>query len=151
MAAPKTKEEALQQMRLMWLAIISSIVLYVYTSEMMRGIAWLTFSHAGALFAVLAIFNLYSFSWFRMKRYYPAVRAIQSQPENIQAVRRWMSCWTIILCVAESEAVFGFTFQMGGKTLRESLPFYVVGFLLVLWLWPRPVWQTKSPDGISSP
>lgn len=138
-------------MRLIWFSMIVSILLYVYISEMVRSISWLNFSHAGTLCAILAICNLYSFSWFRTKRYDPALRAIQSQPENIQTVRFWVNRWIVLLCVAESEALFGFAFQMGGKTLQESLPFYAVGFLLVLWLWPRPVWQTKSRDDITSP
>jgi hypothetical protein len=91
LAAPKTKEEALQQMRLIWVSMIVSILLYVYMSEMVRSISWLNLSHAGMLLVILAICNLYSFLRFQTRRYNPAHRAIQSQPENIQTVRLWMN------------------------------------------------------------
>lgn len=63
MAAARTKEEALQQMRFIWFAFIVSIALYVWIGETMPGFSWLTFDNAGKAFFILAVLNLVSFSW----------------------------------------------------------------------------------------
>lgn len=144
LAAARTKEEALQQMRFIWFAFIVSIALYVWIGETMPGFSWLTFDNAGKAFFILAVLNLVSFSWAWRKLYSPALAVIRSHPENIRAVKRWMSSWIILLCNAESLAVFGLAFRMGDKTLQQSSPFYVVGLLLTLWLWPRQVWQSTK-------
>jgi hypothetical protein len=92
----------------------------------------------------LAVFSLLSFLWARRKLYSPALEAMQSQPENNVAVRRWMFSWIISICIAECESLFGLAFRMGGKTLQQSAPFYAAGLLLTLWLWPRQFWSSTK-------
>jgi hypothetical protein len=144
LVAPKTKEEALRQMRLIWFAFIVSIALYVWIGETMPGFSWLTFPNAGKTFVTLAVLNFLYFLWAWRKLYSRALEVIQIQPENIHAVRRWMNAWIILMCLAESETLFGLAFRMGGKTLQQSLPFYMVGSILTLWLWPRQVWSSTK-------
>ncbi len=147
MAAPRTTEEALHQMRVIWFSILVSIPLYLYAGDVVGAIPWLSFPSAGKVFIVLAVLNLYYAFWFRRSRYLPAVIAIQDQPENVHAVRRWMSSWTVLICMAESEAVYGFAFRMGNKRLAQSLPFSVVAAIWTLWLWPRQAWVSDEIAG----
>jgi hypothetical protein len=126
-------------MRLIWLAFLISILLYVYIGDTMAGISWLTFSNGGKSFILLSALGLLSFVLFRKKRYSAALEFAKQQPENIHAVRGWMNSWIVLLSIAESEALFGLCFRMGNKTLQQSLPFYAVGFLLTLSLWPRRI------------
>jgi hypothetical protein len=144
LGAPRTRDEALGQMHLMWFSFIVAFVLIVWAGETMPGFSWLAFPNAGKTFFILAVFYILSFFWVRGKRYSPALEAIRSQPEDIHAVRRWMSSWTMLVCMANAQTLFGFAFRMGGKTLQQSLPFYVLGFLLTLWLWPRQVWSSPK-------
>ena len=144
MAAPRTKEDALQKMRFIWTAYIVTILLYVYMGETVPGYSWLNFSFAGKTFIVLSILDFCCFLWAWRKLYSPALDAIQKRPENIDAVRRWMTTWIILICIAECEALFALACRLGGKTLQQSLPFYLVGLLLTLWLWPREVWSSAK-------
>jgi hypothetical protein len=144
LAAAKTKEEALQQMRLIWFAFVVSIALYVWIGETMPGFSWLTFRNAGKTFVILAVLNLLSFTWAFRKRYIPARAVLRSKPEDIRAVKRWTTYWLILLCNANSLILFGLAFRLGDKTLWQSLPFYVVGSLLILSLWPRQVWSSTA-------
>jgi Na+/melibiose symporter-like transporter len=143
-AVPRTKEQALRQMRSMWFAFVVSIPLYIYAGCIVGRVSWLGFRSAGMIFIVLAALNLLAFSWALRKRYLPAKRTLKRQPENADAVKRWMSSWTIVLCNANSLIVLGFAFWMGGKTLRQSLPFFVFGSILILLLWPRQVWLSST-------
>jgi len=126
-------------MRFMWFSFIISIPLYVFLGEAMPGLSWLSFPNAGKAFVILAVLNLLSFSWALRKRYSPALANLRSQPEKIQAVKRWTTYWIILLCSANSITVIGLAFRMGGKTLQQTLPFYVVGSVLTFSLWPRQV------------
>lgn len=141
MAAPSTKEEALRQMRAVWFCFLISIPLYVYFGEMMPVFSWLSFPNAGKIFVTLAVLDLLSFSWALRKRYSPAVRAVRGEPETMRNAKRWMASWTILICDASSLMLLGIAFRLGGKTLRQSLPFYLVGALLILSLWPRQIWS----------
>ena len=102
------------------------------------------FHNAGKTFVVLAFLDLLLFFLpIRWKTYSPAFALVQEQPENVNAIRGWGGhTWIIFLCLAESEALFGLAFRMGDKTLAQSLPFYALGILLTLWLWPREFWPS---------
>jgi len=136
---PNTIGEALQQMRFMWFAIALTIPLYVYAGGTLTELSWLTFRNAGRIITILVALNLTSFWWTLRRRYLPALAVLRSQRNSVQAVRRWMRYWTMLLCSAESVVVLGVVFRLGGKTLRQSLAFYVIGSLLILSLWPRRI------------
>jgi hypothetical protein len=144
LAAPRTKEAVLQQMRLIWFGFIIAIPLYAWVGETVQATSWLNFWHAGEVFGILAVVELFYFFWARKKLYTPALVALQNQPGDMHAVRRWMNSWIVLLCMANSMILFGLAFRLGSKTLQQSVPFYVVGSLLILWLWPRQVWSTPK-------
>lgn len=143
MAVPKTKDEALQQMRVMWGGMVIAVALYVYIGETIPGPSWLSFRHAGTTFVILAALNLLAFWWELRKRYSPAVQVLRLRPGDMHATRRWMNMWIVLLCSANSFTLFGLALRMGGKTTEQTLPFYGVGLLLTLSLWPRAAWSSE--------
>ena len=140
----KTNDEALRQMRLLWFNFIATFALFVWIGETMPRYSWLAFPSAGKIFVTLAVFNLVSLFWFWRKRYSPALGAVRSQPEDINAVKKWKGFWLVLVCMTNAEILCGFAFRMGGKTLQQTLPFYLLGALLYLWFWPRPVWSSPK-------
>ena len=144
MAASITKEEALAKLRRLWFSFVVSIALYLWIGEIVPGSSWLAFDHAGKTFGILSVLDLLYFFWARRKFYRPAVELIRNQPEDIHGVRRWMVSWVMLLSAAEFEILFGLASRLGGKTLQQSLPFYVIGSLLILSLWPRQVWSSTK-------
>ena len=131
-------------MRIIWVCFIVTIALYIRTGETMPGFSWLRFKNAKETFETLAVLDFLYFFWAWRRLYCPALEAVQSQPENIRAVTRWMGSWMIVLTIAETETLFGLASQLGGQTLQQSSPFYVVGSLLTLWLWPRQFWPSAN-------
>lgn len=142
MATPKTKGEALQQMRLMWFAFLATIALYIYGGTI-TSFSFLNFRNEGIVFSVLGILDLLSFIRVRMHLYPRALKALQERPEDVRTVKRWNTLWTALLCIAETEAVFGVCVQMAHHKVQPALPFYGLAFLLILFLWPR---QIRSQD-----
>jgi hypothetical protein len=143
MITAKTKEEALLQMRLVWLAITLTIPLYIYAGTI-TSFAWLNFPKAETIFYILGVLYLISFIGFRMRRYPRALEAAQEHSDNMQAVRRWSTVWMILISNGEAEAVIGVCLQMKNGRLTPALPFYVLAFLLTLSLWPRPIWSSEA-------
>ncbi|MGB6874486.1 MAG: hypothetical protein WBD87_00495 [Candidatus Acidiferrales bacterium] len=140
MALPKTKEETLLHMRLIWFAFLMSIPLYIYAG-MLASFSWLNIRNSGIIFDVLGVLDLLYFGGIRISLYARAREAAQGHSDDIRAVRRWMVFWIVLLSSAEAEALFGVCLQVGNNTLRPALPFFVVAFLLLLTLWPRQIWS----------
>jgi hypothetical protein len=140
MALPRTKEEALQQMRLTWLAFLMSIPLYIYAATI-ANFEWLHFRNAQTVFDVFGILDLLCFVRFRISRYPRMLGLAQQHPEDMHTVRRWTVVWTMLLSFAEAEAVFGVCSQIENNALKPALPFYALAFALLLSLWPRHIWE----------
>jgi hypothetical protein len=145
MAVPVTKEQALRNMRVMWFGFILSVVLYIYIGLTMKpSFSWMGFRNAETIFGVLSTFYFLGFLWAWWKVYRPAMRLVRNQPEDVHAVRRLMVGWIMLLAGAEAEVLFGFIFWMGNKTFAQSLPFFVLGSVLLLSLWPRQFWSSAD-------
>ena len=142
MASPKTKEEALRQMRLMWFAFLMTIPRYIY-GVAIGGFAWLNVRRT-AIFDGLGILDLLSFAWIRIRRFAPALRTTQEHSEDISVVRHWLAVSTALLTIAEAEAVFGTLLQIGHNALKPAAPFYALASLLLLTLWPRRIWSSEA-------
>lgn len=145
---PKTKEEALRQLRSIWFAYLATVPLYVYAVQLMSGPLWLHFRNAVEIFSILSALDLISFVWFWKKRHPRAVETLRSNPDDVHAIRRWVASVTILLALVESHAVFGAILGLGGTTLEESSPFFIVTVILMLLIWPRKVWAL--PAGITT-
>jgi hypothetical protein len=135
--APKTQEQALQQMRLYWAAFAVTIPIYLFAGTTSFRISWLNFQNSGKIFVALAALNLCAFSWALRKLYLPAKQRLQQNPENAAAVKRWMSSWMVLVCDAGAMSLYGFAFWTGNKTLKQSSPFFVIELVLMIFLWPR--------------
>lgn len=132
-------------MRLIWFAFIVSVVLYIYMGETMAAdFSWLGFNNAEKIWGVWAMLDLFYFLWVWRKFYRPAVELIRKQPEDAHAVRRWMLGRIMLLASGEAEILLGVLFWMGDKTFTQSLPFFVIGSLMLLSLWPRQVWSSAE-------
>ncbi|HLJ40613.1 MAG TPA: hypothetical protein VKT50_03905 [Candidatus Acidoferrales bacterium] len=144
MAAPKTTEEAFQQMRFMWFAFLASILLYIYIATTTPPPAWLNFRNATRIFPILGVLDLVYFAWFRTKRFPGALQLAQERPRDIHAIRRWVAAWITLAAIAETEALFGLCLQWGNKSPREATPLYALGFVLIASLWPQHVHSRDS-------
>ena len=138
--------EALQQMRLMWFAFLATIALYIYAGTI-TNFSFLNFRNEGIVLSILGILDLLYFGAIRLGLFARALKAAQEHPEDMRAVRRYTVAWTILLSIAEAEALFGVCVQMARHKIQPALPFYGLAFLLILSLWPR---QIRSQDMAAS-
>jgi hypothetical protein len=134
----RSREEALQKLRTLWVMFLITIGLYAYAGELTPGFRWLRFAYAFEVFSALAILNILYIVLMRRKLF-PASQSLASQPDDPRAIRRWYGSQVILLASAECLPLFGLALRLGGETLNQALPFYVAGGLLLLLLWPRQI------------
>jgi hypothetical protein len=79
----------------------------------------------GMIFAVWRLFVLRS------------EETLATQPEDTAALNRWRSGYIITYVLSEAVALFGLVLRILGFSLLQVAPFYLVGFVLILFFSPR--------------
>jgi hypothetical protein len=84
---------------------------------------------------------LVTVSWLVLRRKYlgRSVTLLRSNPENIEAIKRWRTGHILSFTLSEAVALYGVNLRYLGSSFREVIPFYAAGFVLMLWSWPRTV------------
>ncbi len=135
----RTKEEAIQKLRTLWVMLLITIGLYAYAGELAPGFRCLRFAYAFEVLSALAILNIFYIVLMHRKLFLPALQRLVSQPDDSLAIRRWYASQVILFTSAECTPLFGLALRLRGKPLNLVLPFYVAGAVLLLLLWPRQI------------
>ncbi len=127
---------ALRGLRILWGALVSSIILYVIVGEIVphhqltanliifRVVEIISFVTVGVLFLV--------------RRFTAKLQAIAAAgPEDTHAIARWRGACIAGFALCEVLALYGFVLRMQGFGLPQVAPFYLAGMLLLLWFVPR--------------
>lgn len=120
------------------LAMLASLVLYLFIAEKLArktaelpsfgfyfAITLVALTVAGMVFAVRRLFVLRS------------EPTLALQPEDRAALNRWRSGYIITFALSEAIALFGFVLRVVGFSLAQTAPFYLAGFVLMLFFRPR--------------
>lgn len=87
----------------------------------------------GAFAAILVGIALY----VQVKVIRPALGTLQSEPDAVAAMARWRSASLASYVIAEAIVLFGLCLRFLGGARILCLPFYGVGIVLMLFLFPR--------------
>jgi F0F1-type ATP synthase membrane subunit c/vacuolar-type H+-ATPase subunit K len=136
-------ERARKTVQMFRIALLVSIALYVYIGEVYSGqrggqsmapepnrnlyflLTLVALTTVGMIFAVRRLFVL------------PSETKLAAEPEDVAALNRWRSGYIITYALSEALALFGLVLRILGFTSSQVLPFYVVGFVLMLLFAPR--------------
>jgi len=131
-------EPSRKTVQILRIALLVSIALYVFVGERVgqrvdlapnRNLYFLltlvALTTVGMIFAVWRLFVL------------RAEATLAAQPEDPAALRRWRSGYIITYALSEAVALFGLVLRILGFALSEVVPFYLVGFVLIVLFSPR--------------
>ncbi len=129
-------ESSLRQMRIIHLALLLSVPLYVFAGEYLgpsepRDVKLLQLALGAFAVADLGI------AYFFRQRLRAAEEALRVKSEDAAALGSWRVASVISLVICESTAVLGFALRMLGATLWQATPFYAVSLVLLLVWVPR--------------
>ena len=129
-------DAALRTLKIVWGVLLAAVLVYLYLCSiakvqsapnpvLLRPITVVAFSE------VLVLFLL------RRRVLMPATEVLRTQPEDQSALAKWragnIASWALSLSIA----LYGLVLRYTGFTLRQVLPFFAVGFCLILLLPPR--------------
>lgn len=143
-------EASLRLLRLLQAAMLLSIVLYALVGEMagprhsrpIHPALVLALAMAACCTVLIAFF-------LRRVMIFRSAGRLMEQPGDAAALSRWRAGYIVTFALCESIALYGLILRMLGQTLGQSAPFYLAGFLLMLYFGPRrpsdPIRDNLSP------
>jgi hypothetical protein len=134
---PPTIDGALRWLRIWYSILLIAMVLYVVVSERaqhqlidMNRAFFAGISVVGAVLVAIALYVL-------VKKIRPALETLQTKPADAASLATWRSASLASYVIAEAIVLFGLCLRFLGGARSLSIPFYAVGLLLMLFLFPR--------------
>lgn len=128
---------ALKTLRVVQWAMLSTVVLYAIVGQVVgpapRGID-ATLSY---LFATLSVAIVGAIFVVRRTLVLHAGESLASRPDDRLSLSHWRTGYIATYVLCESLALFGLILRFRGSPVAASVPYYVGGFILLLFFWPR--------------
>jgi len=128
---------ALKVLRAVQWAMLVSVVLYAIVGQVAgptpRGIDP-TLSY---LFATLSVAIVGAILVVRRTLVLRAGESLVSRPDDSLSLSHWRTGYIATYVLCESLAVFGLILRLRASPVVASVPYYLGGFILLLFFWPR--------------
>jgi len=129
-------ESTVRILRLIQIVMMASIVLYVLIGER---VARHTPPNTALLYAMslVSITTIGIILVVRRTLVLQSEETLRTRPADALALNRWRSGFIVTYALAETQALLGLVLRILGFTLSQVAPFYVAGFILMLFFTPR--------------
>jgi archaellum biogenesis protein FlaJ (TadC family) len=129
-------ESTVRFVRVVQVALLSSIVVYAFVGELVRR------NHApnDAVFHVLSLASIVVVSIIVVVRrtlVLPSEQLLYQKPGDTLRQQRWKNAYIFLYATCEVLALLGLVLRLLGFSLSHILGFYVGGFVLLLLFSPR--------------
>jgi F0F1-type ATP synthase membrane subunit c/vacuolar-type H+-ATPase subunit K len=130
-------ESSLKLLRTVQVAMLISIGLYAFIAQGYgpppREVS-LTFIYTMAALAISMIGAILVVRGIVVK---PAEKALQENPENAVVLNRWRTGCIVTFALSEAVVLYGVLSRFAGLRFSQVVPFFVAGFVLMLFFGPR--------------
>lgn len=130
-------ESALKTVRIIQIAMLVSIAMYVFIGERMAPgpssvspVVFYVFSLAGMTFVGVILL-------IRRTLILQSEATLRTGATKFGTLNRWRSGYIVTYALSESLALFGLILRFMGFNLVQVVPFYLAGFILMLFFGPR--------------
>jgi hypothetical protein len=128
---------ALKTLRVVQWAMLASIVLYAIIGQVVgppsRGVD-ATLSY---LFATLSVAIVGAIFVVRRTLVLRAGESLATRPDDSLSLNHWRTGYLATYCLCEALALFGLILRFRGSPVEASVYYYLGGFILLLFFWPR--------------
>jgi hypothetical protein len=128
---------ALKTLRAVQWAMLASVVLYAIVGQIVgpapRGID----PALSYLFATLSVAIVGSIFVVRRTLVLRAGESLASRPDDRLSLNHWRTGYIATYVLCESLALFGLILRLRASPGAASAPYYLGGFILLLFFWPR--------------
>ena len=130
-------ESSLRLVRTVRLVLMASIVFYAAVAGWLRPYASPKTQTYFYVIAGLAAWGVEGIFFFRRKFLKPSEEILAIKPEDAVALRRWRAAYVVIYALCDAVALWGLLLRVLGFSLLLAMPFFVTGFVLMLYFAPR--------------
>jgi len=130
-------ESSLKLLRTVWAAMLGSIALYVLVAERFAPPPKETtpgFFYAITVMAVAMIGAIFVTRRVLVAR---SENVLATNPEDSFALNRWRLGYLISFGLSEAVALYGLALRFAGSYFSQVVPFFLAGFILMLFFGPR--------------
>lgn len=130
-------ESAIRAVRLIQIAMLVSVVLYVLVGE---GVGTVRPLNNSVLFYVLSLVTITIVGVILVVRRTLVLQsavALAARPNDAATLGRWRAGHIMTYALSESIAIFGLVLRILGFSLSQVASFYISGFILLLFFGPR--------------
>jgi F0F1-type ATP synthase membrane subunit c/vacuolar-type H+-ATPase subunit K len=125
-----------KMMQIIQWAFLVSIVLYAVITKMLPA----SVAPNVLVFRILMLLSVGTVAMIfalRRKLVKPAEQILSVQPEDAGALARWRTGYLITYAFSEAVALYGLVLHFMGFTFAQVAPFFIAGFVLMLFYAPR--------------
>jgi hypothetical protein len=128
---------ALKTLRAVQWALLASIVFYGIVGQMVGPAARGIDPTLSYLFATLSVAIVGAIFVVRRTLVMRAGESLATRPEDSLSLNHWRTGYIATYLLCESLALFGLILRFRGSPVEASVPYYLGGFVLLLFFWPR--------------
>jgi hypothetical protein len=128
---------ALKTLRMVQWAMLASIALYAIVGQIVGPAPHGVDSTLSYLFATLSVAIVGAIFVVRRTLVLRAGESLATQPEDSLSLNHWRTGYIATYVLCESLALFGLILRFRGSPVEASVYYYLGGFILLLFFWPR--------------
>jgi len=130
-------ESTVKAIRIIQIAMLVSIALYVFIGQSLASAARASNPVIFYVLSLAAITIVGVILVVRRTLVLQSEATLKTRPTDVATLNRWKSGYIVTDVLSESLAVFGLVLCFVGFTLSQVAPFYLAGFILMLFFRPR--------------
>lgn len=130
-------ENAIKIVRLIQIAMLLSVGIFVLTGEMVGSIPKLS---NPTLFYALSLATITIVGVILVVRRTLVLQSavtLATRPNDVATLNRWRAGYVMTYALSEAIAMFGLVLRLIGFSLSQVASFYIAGFILLLFFGPR--------------
>ncbi|MGH9493855.1 MAG: hypothetical protein ACRD3B_02560 [Candidatus Sulfotelmatobacter sp.] len=128
---------ALKTLRAVQWAMLGSILVYAALGEFVRPAARVLDPGLSYLFTTLGVAIVGVIFVVRRTLVFRAEETLATQPDELLNLNQWKTGFIATYALCETLALFGLIERFLGCTAQQSVPYYLGGFVLMLFFRPR--------------
>ena len=129
--------KALKTLRAVRWSMLASIVLYVIVGEVAGPVNRAVDPALTYLFTTLSVAIVGVIFVVRRTLVLRAAESLATRPEDSLSLNHWRTGYIATYALCEALALFGLVLRFLGYSLQQSVPYYLGGFVLLLFFRPK--------------
>jgi hypothetical protein len=138
-------DSSIKIIRVLQAAMVAGILLCIGIGEVLGSVSTASNATMFYVFSMVTVTIVGIILVVRRTLVTQSAVALAMRPADVATLGRWRAGYIMTYALSEAIALFGLVLRLTGFTLSQVAPFYVAGFILLLFFRPRrPVSEARA-------